>query len=469
MKPGDQVAGYRIESVLGAGGMGVVYEATQLSLNRKVALKLLPAHLRDDEVFRERFRREGEIQAAIDHPNIVTVYEAGATDEGLYFVMRLIQGSTLKDLISAGEMSTARAIRLLTPIADALDTAHAAGLTHRDIKPQNILVGPSDRPYLADFGLTRSATDAGLTRTGQFVGTIDYVSPEQIRGEQASAASDIYALTAVLYESLCGVVPYPRPSDHAILFSHLSEPPPRVTERRPELPAELDAVIARGMAKDPHERQTSGTEMVTDAERAITTGERPVTTRIAAPEAVASTPATRPAARRARAAWKIVLALAAAAAIGAAIAVAVLSGGGGGESDSDSGSTERRGDPISMRPVPDGKVVANAVLLDYGSPPPTLQLQLTPFGPRYQLLLFDELEEVRRFTSLPESAMHVLGGGAQGDLDSGSDQDPGTTGTFGPALPANFRRYRYFGIVKAEGATRELVLYDRIDRLTDPR
>ena len=198
-------------------------------------------------------------------------------------------------------MSTARAVRLLTPVADALDTAHAAGLTHRDIKPQNILVGAGDHPYLADFGLTRSATDAGLTRTGQFVGTIDYVSPEQIRGEQATAASDIYALTAVLYESLCGVVPYPQPSDHAVLFSHLSDPPPRVTDRRPELPAELDDVVARGLAKDPGERQTSGSELVEQAERAITTGERPVTTRIAAPATAAGSAAARPAARRGRA------------------------------------------------------------------------------------------------------------------------------------------------------------------------
>ena len=469
MKPGDQLAGYRIESVLGAGGMGVVYEATQLSLNRKVALKLLPAHLRDDAVFRERFRREGEIQAAIDHPNIVTVHEAGETAEGLYLVMRLVRGATLKDLISAGEMSTARAVRLLTPVADALDTAHAAGLTHRDIKPQNILVGAGDHPYLADFGLTRSATDAGLTRTGQFVGTIDYVSPEQIRGEQATAASDIYALTAVLYESLCGVVPYPQPSDHAVLFSHLSDPPPRVTDRRPELPAELDDVVARGLAKDPGERQTSGSELVEQAERAITTGERPVTTRIATPATAAGSAAARPAARRGHAVWRIALALAAAAAIGAAIAVAIVAGGDGGGSESDSDSTERRGDPISMRPVAGGKVVANAVLVYYGDPPPTLQLAVTPAGPRYQLLLFDELEEVRRFTSLPESALHVLGDGPRGDLSSGSDDEPGTTTNFGTTMPANFRRYKYFGVAEAEGSTRELVLYDRVARLTDPR
>ena len=233
MKPGDHVAGYRIESMLGRGGMGIVYEATQLSLKRPIALKILYPHLSQDPVFRARFRREGELQAAIDHPHIVTVYEAGEADEGLFLAMRLIRGSTLKDLIVAGELDGEDAVRLLLPIAEALDSAHAAGLTHRDIKPQNILVGPGGHAYLADFGLTRSAADPGLTKTGQFVGTIDYVSPEQIRGEEASAASDVYALTAVLYECLCGVVPFPKPSDVAVLNAHVSDPPPRVTEHRP--------------------------------------------------------------------------------------------------------------------------------------------------------------------------------------------------------------------------------------------
>jgi serine/threonine protein kinase len=211
MKPGDHVAGYRIESVLGRGGMGVVYEAMQLSLNRTVALKVLYPHLSQDPVFRARFRREGELQASIDHPHIVTVYEAGEAEEGLFLAMRLVRGSTLKDLIVDEELGGEDAVRLLKPIADALDTAHAAGLTHRDIKPQNILVGERGHAYLADFGLTRSAADRALTKTGQFVGTIDYVSPEQIRGEAAGTASDVYALTAVLYECLSGTVPFPQP------------------------------------------------------------------------------------------------------------------------------------------------------------------------------------------------------------------------------------------------------------------
>ena len=269
MRRGDQMAGYRIESILGQGGMGTVYEATQLSLNRIVALKILSPQLGSDLVFRERFRREGHIQAAIDHPHIVTVYEAGEIDDVLFLAMRLVRGSTLKDMIVGRDLEGARTLRLLKPIADALDTAHEAGLTHRDIKPQNILVGVRDHAFLADFGLTKSSTETGLTRTGQFVGTIDYISPEQIRGEAAGAASDVYALTAVLYECLCGVVPYPKPSDAAVLYAHISDPPPLVTDQRPELPPALDEVIARGMAKSPSDRPRSASEMIAEAERAF--------------------------------------------------------------------------------------------------------------------------------------------------------------------------------------------------------
>src|SRR4051794_957465 len=164
--------------------MGVVYRATQLSLNRLVALKVLPSELSEDRGFRERFRREGQLQAAIDHPHIVTVYEAGDSDHGLFIAMRVVQGPTLKDLIGAGRMDAPRAIALLRQVADALDAAHEKGLIHRDVKPQNILIDANDHAYLADFGLTRAPDDAeGPTETGQFVGTLDYISPEQARGE----------------------------------------------------------------------------------------------------------------------------------------------------------------------------------------------------------------------------------------------------------------------------------------------
>ncbi len=245
--------------------MGVVYRATQLSLNRTVALKILATELSEDGAFRERFRREGLLQAAIDHPHIVTVYEAGDTEHGLFLAMRLIRGPTLKDMILAGELDPARTLRILTQVAGALDTAHDVGLTHRDIKPQNILIGGDDHAYLADFGLTQASDEVSLTETGQFIGTIDYVAPEQVQGVGATARSDVYSLTAVLYEALTGVVPFLRMNEAAVLFAHISEMPPPVTERRSELPAEIDAVIARGMAKNPEERYASAGELVAEA------------------------------------------------------------------------------------------------------------------------------------------------------------------------------------------------------------
>src|SRR3954468_13223650 len=263
------LAGYRVEGVLGQGGMGVVYEATQLSLNRTVALKLLAGQLGDDPAFRERFRREGLLQAQIDHPNIVTVYEAGNTDEGLFLAMRLVRGPNLKDMIIARELDAGRSLRILTPVADALDAAHAEGLIHRDIKPQNILVSGRDHAYLADFGLTKAPGEKSLTKTGQFVGTLDYISPEQIRGKSASKQSDIYALAAVLYECLSGVVPYPKDSGGAVLYAHMSDEPPSVTEARPDLPAALDDVIRKAMSKNPEERHQSASELMRDAEEAF--------------------------------------------------------------------------------------------------------------------------------------------------------------------------------------------------------
>jgi hypothetical protein len=271
LESGQVVAGYRIDGVLGEGGMGVVYEATQLSLERKVALKLISGTLGDDFSFRERFRREGLIQAAIDHPNIVTVYEAGQSEHGLFLAMRLIRGPSLRDLILGRELEPERALRFLDQIADALDTAHEAGLIHRDIKPSNVLVstGARDHAYLADFGVTKAPGEATLTRTGQLVGTIDYMAPEVIRGEPATPASDIYALGALLYECLTGSIPYPRETDAAVLYAHLFDAPPRVTQERPDLPAAIDAVVERGMATEPADRYASAGELASDASRAL--------------------------------------------------------------------------------------------------------------------------------------------------------------------------------------------------------
>jgi serine/threonine-protein kinase len=283
------VAGYRIDGALGEGGMGTVYRATQLSLDRVVALKVLTAELSSDPAFRERFRREGLVQAALEHPHIVTVFEAGQADQGLFLAMQMVEGPTLKDLVRRHELGDRRALRLLTQVAEALDAAHSKGLIHRDVKPQNVLVGKGEHAYLADFGLTRASDDARMTATGLFVGTIDYISPEQARGESATASSDVYALTAVLYECLTRQVPFVRATEERVLLAHLTEDPPRITELRSDLPDALEQVIARGMAKDPADRPASARELMLDARRAL--GALPASDAGATPTRIASAPA----------------------------------------------------------------------------------------------------------------------------------------------------------------------------------
>ncbi len=269
LQPGTTVAGYEIDSLLGRGGMAVVYRATQRSLKRTVALKLLATELSGDASFRERFEREGQLQAAIDHLHIVPVYEAGPSEHGLFLAMRLIAGPTLKQLITSDELDPRRSLRLLAQVAQALDAAHSNGLIHRDVKPQNILVGEGDHAYLADFGLIKAPDEVRLTGTGQFMGTIDYVAPETIRGEASGPASDGYALAALLFECLTGQVPFRRSSEAAVLQAQLTEPPPRITDLKPELPRALDDVIARGMAKDPAQRPSPLAELIREATVAL--------------------------------------------------------------------------------------------------------------------------------------------------------------------------------------------------------
>ncbi|MET0603848.1 MAG: serine/threonine-protein kinase [Baekduia sp.] len=268
LQAGTIVAGYRIEGLLGAGGMGVVYEATQLSLKRTVALKILASHLSADPGFRRRFRREGEIQAALDHPHIITVYEAGEAEAGLFLAMRLVRGTTLKERFRDG-LSLTAALDLLEQTADALNAAHEVGLIHRDVKPQNVLVAAGEHAYLADFGLTKSAQHSDLTQSGHVLGTIDYISPEQVRDDDVASASDVYALGAVLYEAATGSVPFPKSSDAAVLMAHLNDPPPRVTAVRPDLPAALDDVVARAMAKQAADRHKSAAALTGDARAAL--------------------------------------------------------------------------------------------------------------------------------------------------------------------------------------------------------
>ena len=269
LQTGTIVSGYRVDGVLGDGGMGTVYRATQLSLNRVVALKLLAPEFGDDPGFRSRFEREGQLQAGLDHQHIVPVYEAGQSEHGLFLAMRLIDGPTLKDVIISNQINPRRALRILAQVAQALDEAHDAGLIHRDIKPQNILIDRGDHAYLADFGLIKAPDEAHLTGTGQFLGTIDYVAPEQVQGDPATAASDCYSLTAVLYECLTGEVPFPKPNEAATLHAQVVEAPPKPSDKRPELPAAIDEVIAKGMSKDPAERPRSATDLIRSAALAL--------------------------------------------------------------------------------------------------------------------------------------------------------------------------------------------------------
>lgn len=279
---GHIVGGYRIENLIGRGGMGAVYEATQLSLKRTVALKILSDDVSSDAVFRERFRREGIVQATLEHPNIVPIYEAGGSDSELFLAMRLVRGKNLKQLIVLKELDSDRVLSIASQVAAALDAAHRGGLIHRDIKPQNILV-EEEHAFLADFGLTKATGELGLTRTGLQPGTLDYMSPEQFKNRPATRMSDIYALGAVLYECVSGVVPFPRDSEAAVMYAHLEEPLPPLTRHRADLPTTVDEVMARAMAKDPANRPATAAELVATLDQALRGGEVPEQERVAAP------------------------------------------------------------------------------------------------------------------------------------------------------------------------------------------
>lgn len=255
---GTEFAGYRIEAVLGRGGMSVVYLAEHLGLGRKVALKLLAPQLGVDDRFRERFVRESRIAAGMEHPNIVPIYEAGEAEGLLFIAMRYVPGTDLGRLIRReGTLDPGRTLWIVRQTASALDAAHARGLVHRDVKPGNILVVPGegsegrDLVYLSDFGLTKrlEGGTGDITQTGQFVGTVDYVAPEQIEGKRIDARVDVYALGCVVFECLTGHVPYERDTQVAALYAHLGEKPPRLTVSRPDLPATIDPVVAKALSK----------------------------------------------------------------------------------------------------------------------------------------------------------------------------------------------------------------------------
>src|SRR3954471_6149624 len=263
LEPGSVFAGHRIESVAGRGGMGVVYRATQLALDRTVALKVIAPGLLEDQAVRNRFVRESKVAASIDHPNVIPIYYAGEEDGIAYIAMRYVPGDDVRSLVRReGPLAPERAARIVAQLAGALDEAHAAGLVHRDIKPATVLLPAEDHVYLTDFGLTKHALSvAGSTKPGHWVGTLDYVAPEQIRGERVDARADVYALGCLLYFTLTGEVPFKREGDEARLWAHLQDPPPKPSEHNRDIPEAFDDVIARAMAKDPEERYPSAGDL----------------------------------------------------------------------------------------------------------------------------------------------------------------------------------------------------------------
>ncbi len=268
---GQMLGGYLVERLLGRGGMGAVYLARDERMGRRVALKVLPPELADDERFRERFLREWRVAAALEHPHVVPIYDAGEADDRLYIAMRYVEGSDLKELIrTKSPLEPTRSLHIVSQVADALDAAHARNLVHRDVKPANVLLDEAGNSYLCDFGLTKNVSSAsGLTGTGQLVGTLEYIAPEAIRGERVDGRADEYSLACLLYECLTGVPPYHREGDAQVLWGHMEEATPRASEQRPELPKELDRVLAVGMAKDPDGRFASCGEFAAAALAAL--------------------------------------------------------------------------------------------------------------------------------------------------------------------------------------------------------
>ena len=253
---GTEIAGYRVESLLGRGGMSVVYLAEHVRLGRRVALKLLAPMLSDDETYRDRFQRESRRAAELDHPNVVPIFDAGEVDGQLFIAMRYIEGCDLKTLIRReGKLGMGRTLFILEQAADGLDAAHERSLIHRDVKPGNILIAePSEQVYLTDFGVVKHTASKGLTRTGFFIGTVDYAAPEQIEGLPVDARTDVYALGCVLYECLVGKAPFDRDAEINVMHAHLIDAPPLLTASRPDLPKALNRVLASALAKSKDDR-----------------------------------------------------------------------------------------------------------------------------------------------------------------------------------------------------------------------
>lgn len=312
---GSTLAGYRIESLISRGGMGVVYRATHLGLERPVALKVIARNLADQDDFRQRFLRESRLAASLDHPSVVPIFDSREEDGELIVAMRLVEGGDLKQRLKRdGPLAPAEAVELLAQVADALDAAHALGIVHRDVKPHNILL-EGDRAYLSDFGLAKAVEDSGATSSASIVGTVEYMAPEQWRGRKVGPAADIYSLGCVLYEALTGIVPYARQD----------------ADSEPEMPAGLDEVIERAVSKDPSERYSSAGALIEAARKREAA--TPAATRVLSADRerptlpIAGPPPPR---RRSFASRRMQWAGAAVAVLAGAVVLAVTLLGGGG-------------------------------------------------------------------------------------------------------------------------------------------
>jgi hypothetical protein len=366
----DGFAGYRIERSLGRGGMGVLYLAVEPGLERHVALKLIAPEAAADEVFARRFAEESRIAASIEHPNVVPIYAAGEEDGIPFIAMRYVSGSDLgRRLAREGRLEPAVAAALIAQVGNGLDAIHAAGLVHRDVKPANVLLsetgGGDDHAYITDFGVARNvATESGLTQTGRFVGTLDYVAPEQISGGAVDARADVYALGCLLFKLLTGDVPYPRDGEAARLYAHLNDPPPAPSLYAAAVPMALDDVAIRAMSKAPEDRYPSAGDLGRAAvaalsgsspelpERTVATGA--AATRTAETAAAQVEPSGKPTAATRRLEPEsderprgrrrgVLLGTAGLAAIAAAVVAAIALGGGDGDPGTDTTASTAAG------------------------------------------------------------------------------------------------------------------------------
>ena len=360
LESGSDFGGYRIEGIAGKGGMGIVYRARDLALDRTVALKLISAELASDERFRQRFQREARLAASIRHAHAITIYAAGEQDGSLYIAMEYLEGEDLRTLIRReGRLEPTRAAELVNQLAGALDAAHAKGLVHRDVKPANVLIrreNGDEHAVLTDFGLTKAtSSETGLTGSTGFVGTLDYIAPEQLDNSRVDARADVYSLGCVLFEALSGRVPYPRDSDPAKIWAHMSEPPPTLTEARDDLPAALDEVVRRAMAKKPGERYHSAGALgraAIAAARGLTapTEAESVATGDAAPATAVRRRRAPAAPRRRLAKWAVIAASGA-----GALAVLLVLAGGSEDSERPGGTKAAPPRPAVAATLPVGK------------------------------------------------------------------------------------------------------------------